>query len=211
MIPFAVFAQFFIFQKLIISGDAAATVSNILANKMQFRAGITSFIIVIVLDILVAWSLFYFFRSVNRSFSLLMAWFRLVYAVIFAVALGNYMNVLQLLDSSGFLNAFDTGQLQTRVMLSLNAFNDCWAIGYVFFGLHLALLGYLIIRSGFVSRLLGLFVFISGLSYLIDHLGKIIYPDFNANLSMLLGWGELLFMLWLLIKGWRLPEAKKDK
>ncbi|MDD5065783.1 MAG: DUF4386 domain-containing protein, partial [bacterium] len=87
----AIFADFNVFQKLIIPADANATINNIKANETLFRIGIGSFLIVIICDIIVAWALYIFLRPINKGLSMLTAWFRLVYAVIFSVALVNYL------------------------------------------------------------------------------------------------------------------------
>ena len=140
MTIFAIFAQFAVIQGLIVPGDAATTANNIMANEMLFRLGIFSFMIVIICDVLVAWGLYVLLKPVNENLSLLMAWFRLVYSAIFAVALANLFNALQLLSGADYLGAFEPNQLQAQVMLSLDAFQAGWTIGLVIFGLHLVLL-----------------------------------------------------------------------
>lgn len=208
MTIFAVFADLFVFQKLIVLGNATTTANNIKANEMLFRTGICSFLIVIICDVAVAWALYVFLKPVNKSLSLLAAWFRLVYATIFGIALVNYLNVLQLLSGADYLKVFGIDQLHAKVMLSLNAFNDGWAIGFVFFGFHLALLGYLVFKSGYIPRILGVLLIIAGLGYLIDNFGKFLFPNFNATISLITGWGELIFMFWLLFKGIKVQRTQ---
>ena len=156
MTIFAVGAIFFIFEKLTIPGDAGATVNNILAGEMQFRIGIACIFIVAVLDMVVAWALYVFLEPASKNLSLLAAWFRLVYSAILGVALFSYANVLRLLGGAHYMNGVETGQLHAEVMLSLNAFDDGGAIGLVFFGIHLVILGYLVFSSGYVPRILGI-------------------------------------------------------
>ncbi len=129
----AVFMNFFVLGSLIVPGDAAETANNIMANELQFRIGICSFIIVIILDVLVAWAFYVFLKPVNKSLSLLAAWFRLLYTVVFGLALLYLVTVLRLLSDADYLTVFGTDQLHAQVMLSLNAFSDGWAIGYVCF------------------------------------------------------------------------------
>lgn len=201
MTIFYVFADFFVFQNLIVQRDATTTANNIIANGMQFRTGIFSFLIVILCDVVVAWALYVFLKPVNKSLSLLAAWFRLVYAIIFGFALVNYFSVLHLLSGADYLTVFEIDQLHAKVMLSLNAFSDGWAIGIVFFGLHLFVLGYLVFKSGYIPRILGILLVIAGLGYLIDNFGKFLFPSYDVAISLVTGWGELLFMFWLLFKG----------
>ncbi len=208
MTIFAIFTEYFVRPSLIVPGDATETATNIMADELLFRTGICSYLIILILDVVVAWALYVLLKPVNRSLSLLTAWFRLVYTTIFGMALLNLAIVLQLLSGADYLTVFETDQLQAQVMLSLNAFRDGWAIGLVFFGLHLALLGYLVFRSDYIPGILGVLLIVAGLSYLIDYFGKFLFPDFDAAISQVAGWGELLFMLWLLLKGAKIPEMK---
>lgn len=81
-------------------GDAATTANNIMANELLFRSGIDSFMIVVILDVAVAWALYILLQPVNRNLAMLAAWFRLVYAAIFGIALHNFLSVLQLLSGA---------------------------------------------------------------------------------------------------------------
>ena len=150
--------------------------------------------------------LYVLLKPVNNSLSLLTGWFRLVYSTIFAMALVNYFSIFQFLSGSDYLSAFESAQLHAQVMLAISAFHDGWAIGFVFFGLHLMLLGYLAFKSDYIPRFLGVLLLLAGLSYLIDYFGKFLSPTYNLNIAIFLGWGELLFMFWLLFKGRKLPE-----
>lgn len=215
MLP-AIFMNFFVLEGFIVPGDAAATANNFMANEMQFRIGIVSFILVIILDVLVAWGLYVFLKPVNKSLSLLSAWFRLAYAIIFAIALLNLFNVLRLISGVDYLTVFETDQLYAQVMLSLNAFNDGWAIGYVcFFGLHLIVLGYLVYKSSYVPRIIGILLIIGGFGYLLDSFALLLLPnyeDYKAIISLLIlptALGELILALWLLIKGVKVEPPEK--
>lgn len=201
-------ADSLIFQKLIIAGDAKATANNIITNEFLFRAGICSYVIVIILDILVAWILYVFLKPVNKNLSLLSGWFRLAYSIIFAMALANYLNVLQLLSSADYLAVFEIGQLHARVMFSLNAFSEGWALGLIFFGFHLSILGYVAFKSDYIPKFFGIILLIGGVSYVIDYSAKILFSNFDVIFSLVFGWGELLYMFWLLYKGIRKPELK---
>lgn len=208
MTMFTLFADLFVRQSLVVPGDAAKTVNNIMADELLFRIGISSFLIVIILDVLVAWALYVLLKPVNRSLSLLAAWFRLVYATIFGIALADLFGVLQLLSGADYLTVFETGQLHAQVMLSLNAFSDGWAIGFVFFGLHLVLLGYLVLRSDYIPRILGVLLIVAGSGYLIFNFGKFLFPNYDLSIVLVAGWGELIFVFWLLLNVRKIPEMK---
>jgi len=189
--------------------DSATTASNISSNESLFRLGIFGFIIVIICDILVSWSLYVLLKPVNHSLSLLMGWWRLVYSTIFAVALVNYLDILHLLGESGLSASMDTAQLSTKVKLSVKAFSDLWTIGFIFFGLHLTFLGYLVSKAGYIPKIIGILVLIAGISYLIDYSVKVLFPDSSPDVSLYAGWFELILMLWLLIKGNKVSEQQK--
>ena len=149
----------------------------------------------------VAWALYVLLKPVNKSLSVLAAWFRIVYAAIFAIALNNLMIVLQFLSGADYLKAFETNQLHVQVMLSFNAFTDGWNIGLIIFGLHLLVVGYLVFKSGYLPRFLGILVIIAGLGYLIDNLGKLLSANYNLSIAMFTFIGEVLLIFWLLWKG----------
>jgi len=189
--------QFNIFQNLVASGNGKTTVDNILASIGTFRIGIVSFLIVAILDIVVAWALYILLKPVNQSLSLLAAWFRVVYSAIFVVALVNLLSVLQLLTGAGF-SGFDTAP---QIMLSLDAFQSGWDMGYVIFGLHLVVLGFLVFKSGYIPKWLGILLFIAGLGYMVDSIGKFLLPGYNVIISLYTFIGEPLLTIWLLWKG----------
>ena len=217
MMILALFANYFVLESFIVPGDAATTANNIMADESLLRIGICSFIIVIILDVVVAWALYVFLKQVNKSLSLLTAWFRLVYAIIFGIALANLFSVLLLLSGADYLTVFETDQLHAQVMLFLNAFSYGGNIAYVFLSLHLFILGYLVFKSGYIlfksvyiPRILGVLLIIAAFGYLIDNFGKLLLPNYDANIAMFTFIGEVLLMLWLLIKGWKVPEMKNQ-
>lgn len=199
----AIIANFSVLENLIVPGDATTSAANIMASSELFRVGICSLLIVAILDVIVAWALYIFLKPVNKSLSLLAAWFRVAYAAIFAIALNNLSIVLQLLSGADYLKVFETNQLYAQVMLSLNAFTSGWDFGLAFFGLHLLILGYLAFKSGYIPKLLGILLIIAGLGYLIDSLGKLLMPNYNVSIAMFTFIGEALLFLWLLWRGFK--------
>ena len=210
MVILAPFAYFFVLQSLIVPGDAAATANNIIASQGLFRISICSFLIVVILDVVVAWALYVLLKPVNKSLSLLAGWFRLVYATIFGITLNNLFNVLQLLSGADYLTVFETNQLHVQVMLSLNAFIYGWDLGLVIFGLHLLILGYLVFKSGYIPKIFGILLMVASFGYLIDGFGKILLHNYNVTIAMFTFIGELLIIFWLLIKGAKIPEINPE-
>ena len=202
----AIFSNFFVFESLVVQGDAMTTSNNILAYEGKFLLGVIAFFIVIILDVVVAWALYIFLKPINKNISFLTAWLRIIYGAIFAFALMNLVNVLQMLNG---VNSVVDAELSAQVMSSINAFSDTWSFGFIFFGFHLALLGYLVFKSGYIHKLFGVLLIIAGLGYLVDIFGKFILPNYDIEIAMFTFIGELLFMLWLLFKGGKTKERDK--
>ena len=204
MVIAAPFAELFVFPKLIVPGDAAETARNILANQTLFRAALFGYLITFICDFVAAWALYVLLKPVNENLSLFTAWFRLVYTVIAIVAFLNLVTVVRLLNSSNASSGFDSGQFAAQVMSSLEAFRSNWYFGLLFFGIHLGLLGVLVWMSNYIPKLVGVLLIIAGFGYLINALKPVIFPDINIDFAQYTFYGELIFMLWLLIKGPRI-------
>jgi Domain of unknown function (DUF4386) len=179
MFVLAIFANFFVREGLIEPGDAAGTIANIEGSMGLFRLGLLAFVVIFVLDVVVAWALHVVFRGVNRDISLATAWFRLLYTALLGVALVSMFQVIQLLagDSLGFLTH---EQASAQTMIELTSFESAWLVGLVAFGIHLAMLGLLIVRSGLVARALGYVLVVAGLAYVLDTLARGMLTDYEA-------------------------------
>ncbi len=213
----AIFANFFVVSSLIESGDASATVTNIAESEGLFRSGLIAFTIVFALDVVIAWALYIFFRHTNRDLSLVTAWFRLVYTVLLGVGLIFFFLVLQLVGGAESLAALDTGQREAQVMLYLDAFDYAWLIGLVCFGFHLILLGYLVLKSGFIPRAIGVLLTIAGVVYVGDTIAHGLLSNYEEYEDLFLAivavpsvMGELSLALWLLIRGSKVGDAKSN-
>jgi len=200
-------ANFSILHRLVVPDDAGKTFANITAAEGQFRLGIFLFMLTAILDIIVAWALYVFLRHINRSLSLLAGWFRIVYAAILGVSSFYLINVLQLVSGSGYMSVFETNQLHAQVMLSVNNFTQGWNFAMTIFGVHLLLIGYLLFRAGYLKKILGILVFIVGLGYMADSVGKLLFPAYTFSISMFTFIGEVVLIFWLLIKGRKIQEV----
>ncbi len=206
MVIAAPFAELYVFPKLIVRGNAAETTQNLLTNKALFRAGIMGFLITFTCDLLATWALYILLKPVNQSLSLLTAWFRLVYTVIALVALANLFTILRLLNSPASLAAFEPVDLNMQVQGYINAFKGSWYFGLLFFAIHLCLLGFLVFKSNYIPKILGVLLIISGLGYMTTTLNPLLFPEVNTDFAQFTFYGELIFMLWLIIRGSRIPE-----
>ncbi len=210
----AIFANFFVRTNLVDVNDAAATFANIAASEPLFRLGLVSFLIVFAVDVVIAWALYVVFKAAGRDISLLTAWFRLVYTTLLGVATIFFFVVLQLVSGAGYLSAFDQGQLDAQAMLALQAFNYAWLIGLFCFGLHLALLGFMILSSGIAPKWLGIVLALAGAAYVIDTLANALLSNYAEYETIFLTMvalpsvvAELAFTVWLLARAGRQPAV----
>jgi len=202
----AFFADNFVRKSLIVPGDASATAHNIMSSGCLFRIGFVSDLIMTTCWILLALTLYVLFKSVNKNYALLMVSFVLVGSAITCINSLNQFAALLVLNGADYLRVFGTEQLQALAMLFLDLCKHGIVIASIFFGLWLFPLGYLVIKSGFIPRILGILLIIAGLGYLIDFFTFYLFPNFNVTFTPFTFWGELLLLLWLMIKG-----VKDDK
>jgi hypothetical protein len=207
MAVLAVIGNFLAVQGLVAEGDPARTATAIDASGGLFRLGIASLVLVVALDVVVAWGLYLVFRPVDAGLSMLAAAFRLVYAAVFLVAIGSLVGAADLLDPGERLPGLRTEQVQALALRDIGSFQDAWSIGLGLFGLHLLLLGFLAYRSGFAPRVIGLLLVLAGAGYLFDSFAAILVGDGAPTVSMFTFLGEVLLAVWLLVRGRRLPTA----
>lgn len=202
------FGYGFVFSSLVVKENATATYNNIIHAQTLFRFGLLSWLIILVLDVVVGWSLYIFFKSINQYLSLLVAWFRLIYAAFLGVALLNFVIVLLLVSGNDYLKVFETKQLGGLVFLFINVFQGVWSLSLVIFGLHLLLLAFLVFKAKEIPKIIAILLMIAAISYLIIHISKLLFPQFQSeieNMEMILSLpmaiSELGLGVWLLFKG----------
>lgn len=192
---------------LVTEGNPTQTAADITASAGLFRLGIASLVVVVALDVVVAWALYRVFSPVNKSLSMLAMALRLVYSGVLMVAIGQLLGVIRLLSNDGYLTVFGVDQVQAQAMVGIAAFNDIWYVGQFLFGLHLLLIGYLAYRSGYVPKLLGALIVVAGLGYAADSLGAVLSPGGWTDISAFTFIGEFLLALWLVIRARRIAES----
>ncbi|MFZ0803209.1 MAG: DUF4386 domain-containing protein [Terriglobales bacterium] len=185
---------------IVVDGDATATATNLLAHQSLFQLGLATGLIATALYIAVT-ALFYgLFKPVNRSISLLAAFFGLVGCAITTLGSLFQLAPLVLLGGSQYLSVFNLQQLRALALMFLELNNQAANIYLVIFGFYDLLIGYLIFRSTFLPRILGVLMMVAGLGWL-----TFLSPPLANHLSppiLVLGFlAELLLMLWLLVKG----------
>jgi hypothetical protein len=199
------FSLLYVPSTLFVPGDAAATADNIRASEGLFRLGIVSDSLIFLIEIVLTALLYVLLRPVSRTLSLGAAFARLAMTIVQGINLLPYFIALLLLSGASYLTAFEPDQLDALALLFLNAHQDGVYIWQLFFGLHLLVLGYLIFKSGYFPRILGVLVVVGALGYLADSYGNILFHNYGEIFGWVVGvtavFGELPFFLWLLIRG----------
>jgi hypothetical protein len=191
----------FLRQDLIVTGDAATTADNIWTSKTVFGLSVTMDLIVQVVFIFLVLYLYQLLKPVSRNQAVLMV---ILFLVSVPIAMLNALNhFAALLVSSGpdYLTVLPADQLQALVPFFLELNEVGMNIASIFWGLWLFPLGYLVFKSGFLPKILGIYLMISCFGYLIDFVTFFFIPDFGVSINMITGWAELVLCLWLLIKG----------
>lgn len=204
----SVFANFVVREGLVVSGDARATAANIADSEGLFRLGMVSFLVIFLVDVVVAWGLYIVFRRADRDLSLLAAWFRLVYTVFLGAALIYFFQALQFLSGSAVSEAFDTAQREAQALVALDTFNSAWLVGLAAFGLHLIVLGGLVVRSRSAPTALGWVLTVAGAAYVIDTVAHSLlgtYSDYETAFIVMVAVPSVIaegwMGLWLLLRG----------
>jgi hypothetical protein len=200
------YAEFSIMPKLVVMGNIERTAQNIIAHGRLFFSAILCYLITLILDVVIAWALYVLLVPVNRALSLLAAWFRLIYTAVALFALLHLVTAYRLLHTPDYLTYFGSVQLNGMVLLALNSFRYDWSISLMIFGVHLILLGYLIYRSSYIPRIIGILLAIDGLIWLINPMKPYLYPSAHLGFLFSITFIELILPLWLVIRGWKIQE-----
>lgn len=188
------------FQTLYCEGNSYKTLINLNNHQFVFRLVIFLFVIILILDVVVAWGFYLFFKQVNKNLALLSAWLRLAYTAFLSASLTPLVIVLFLLKK--------LPQNKELIMNCLNAFLSIWSIGLIVFACHLLLLGYLVLQYRFIPKVFGVLTFFAGICYLFSNATPLLFANFEQNkhileaiLSLPMAAGELGLAFWLLCKG----------
>ena len=204
--PAAPFALIYLPGKLIVRGDAASTANNIAAHEMLFRLGIVAELYTAVLLALLVVVLYRLLSDVNKTHARLMVGLVLVSVAITFVNVVNNIAALTLFRGAdyAYLSVFDKPQRDAMGMLFLGLHSQGLFVNEIFWGLWLVPFGLLVMKSGFIPRILGVLLIVNGFALVAVSLTWLLFPAygnvaFRASMPALLG--EIWIMLWLLIKG----------
>ena len=189
---------------LMVPGDATATAHNILDSETLFRMGMFVDLISTPIWIFLVVTLYRLLNGVNKLHASLMAILALMIVPISCLDIVLQLAALKLLHGADFLSVFDKSQLEALAMWFLGLRNSGVVVAEIFWGLWLFPFGMLVMRSGFLPRILGALLIANGFAYVAISLTSVLLPDQASVVSHVatpLEFGELWIMLWLLIKG----------
>jgi hypothetical protein len=200
----AIFAYGYVLTRIEIAGDPVATWDQLTENTSLYIAGLGGWVIIFITDLLVTFSLFYFYRDTRKNLSLVTAATRFVYTLILGIAIGWLFSLIPVLNESDM----DSIRAGNQALQAIDKFHRIWSLGLIIFGLHLFGLGYLSILNVRIPNIFGYLLLLAGLGYLVVHISKTlpIVPsetvDLMESILMLpMALGEILFAIWLIVKG----------
>ena len=204
------FSLIYVPSKLIVRGNAAATADNILAHETMFRLSIMADLAGQVIFICLAIALYRLLSGVNKTWAGLMVAFVLVSAAVGFLNTLNDIAALTLFRGADFLTVFDKPQRDALGMLFIRLHSQGIFIDEIFWGLWLFPFGLLVFRSGFLPRFIGGWLMINCFGYVILSVIALFFPAYYGaafNWAQPILFGELAIMLWLLIKGAKIPAT----
>ena len=192
---------------IVVPGNATATAANLRSMEWLWRLGVAGEIVLLTCATALALILYVLLRPVSRDLALGAVFFNLVCIAIEGVAAVSLAAALLPMTNAAYLNAFTPEQLNVVAMLSVRSHSAGFGIALIFFGVECVLLGYLISRSGYMPRFIGVLMQIAGACYVINSFALLLSPPLSSRLfpailipSLI---AELSLALWLLVKGVR--------
>jgi hypothetical protein len=190
--------------KTIVYGDAVATANNIISLGWIFHLSFVVDLVSAVLFFLTAWALYILLKPVNKNLALLFLLLNLGGTAVYSVNLINQFGALILLSGVGYLKVFQVDQLQAMAMFFLDLYRNGFWVAQIFFGVWLLPLGYLVFKSGFIPKIIGIVMLVHFVGWISTFFQTFLFPDFITLRSITFPLGlisELGLTLWLLIKG----------
>jgi hypothetical protein len=205
IIVLGAFAEGFVATKLIAPGDPATTAHNIMAAQGLWQFSVAGDLVVVLCAVPLLWIEYLLLRPVSRQLVLLAVLFNLVSLAVEAISKLFLLVVMPTLGNADYSKAFEPQQLQALANLALKSHDIAFNIALIFFGFTCLVNGYLIFKSGYLPKFIGVLMQIAGLSYLTACFATLFAPTVADLLipAILLPplIGESSFCLWLLIKG----------
>jgi hypothetical protein len=205
IILLGIFGEAFVRGRIVVAGDAVATAANIMRMESLWRFGIAAEFISLVCTVALAMIYFVLLRPVSKELNLLATFLRLVSIVIEVVAAMGLVAALFPLGNAGYLKAFTPEQLYVLASLAIKSHSYGFSVSLLFLGCTFLIHGYLIYKSGYLPRVLGILIQVAGVGYLTNGFALILYPAVANQVFLAIiipvFVGELSLCLWLLVKG----------
>ncbi len=206
------FYNLMIAPRALVSGDAAATARNIAGSELVYRLGIMSGLAADILFVLLGVTLYALLKEVSRDQARLMVAVILVEVILGVAGLTFQAAPLALLADPGSLSAFTKPQLDTLSLVFLRLYSLGIRLGMAFWGLWLFPFGLLVLKSGWFPKVLGVLLIAGGVAYLVVSVTGIVFPAREQAVNQVMlpfySAGELLMILWLLVKGAKVPPLE---
>jgi hypothetical protein len=202
--------ELFVRGTLLVPGNATATSNNILNSTLLWRMGIAGDLIMHICDVILILCFYVLLKPVNKNLAMLAVLFNLVQTSVLVANKLNLFTPVFLLGSSDYQTAFTPDQLHALAYLSIKTHAYGFGVGLIFFGIECLILGYLIIKSDFLPGLLGIFMVVAGLCYIINNFLLVLAPDLSNLLFMIPAFiAEFSLCLWLILKGVNVSKWKE--
>lgn len=197
---------------LVVPGDAVASAHNIVGNDLLFRLGFIAYIVEALTDVALTFLLYILLRQVKANLAFASVLFRVMATAIFASGEVFYFSQLLILKGDAYLSTFSTQQLQTLALLSYNVYIAAGNLSSIFYGTGSIIFGYLIWRSRYLPKILGVLWIIGGLGFVVGNLVWFVAPAYYSSffvLPMILG--ILVLGVWLLVRGIDMAKWKEHE
>jgi hypothetical protein len=210
IIVLGLFAEAGVRDKLVVSNDATATARNVMASPLLWRSGVAAELFMLTCAVVLALIFYVLLRPVSKHLALLAAFFNLVSIAIQATYELNLLGGSFPLGDAAYLKVFEPSQLHALAYLTIKSHGYGYGIALIFFGCQCIVLGYLILRSGFLPKTIGLLMQVAGVCYLANSFALILAPALADMLfpAVLIPAfiGEASLCLWLIVKGVDVPR-----
>lgn len=199
------FSQLYVRSTVVVPGDAVATTENISSSATLFRLGLVTDLVSITAFLLVALALYVLLNPISKQIASTMVIINAISVAIMSANMINHAAALMVATGTDYSTAAGTAASSAQVMLFLDLHSQGYLVAEIFFGLWLLPLGYLVFESGYFPKALGLLLMIGSASYLVDVAATLLFPGAGPDLSLVLATpaaiSEVVFLLWLIVKG----------
>jgi hypothetical protein len=196
------FGEFYVPSTLIAAGDAATTANNVVAHNSMFRLGFAAYLVEAMCDITLSLIFYMLLKPVRKDLALLAAFFGLVSTAVFAGAELFFFASTFILGGAEFLKPFSPDQVNALGLLSLKFYGYGAGIFMAFYGTAAVIRGYLIYRSGYLPRLLGVLLALAGLGFIVRNFVLVLAPAYASDLLLApMSLAGLSLAVWFLVKG----------